>query len=53
MSAAHRYLTCSCCGRPIHENDAVSVEALIDLDAPVRYVPVLWDHSTFPPLEAP
>jgi hypothetical protein len=48
MSAAARCRSCACCGLPICENDRVSVEPVIELDAPVRYVSVLWNHSTFP-----
>lgn len=47
MSAAHRCKTCACCGRELHENDKVSVEPLLEFNAPVRYVAVLWDHSSF------
>lgn len=48
MSAAARCRSCACCGRTLTEEDRVSVEPIIELDGPVRYVAVLWDHSSFP-----
>lgn len=47
MSAAHRHQSCSCCGQYIRENDPVTVEALVQIDSPVIYIPVLLGHSTF------
>jgi len=48
MSAAARCQTCVCCGRPINEGDAASIEVILEMDAPPHYVAVLWGHSTFP-----
>jgi len=49
MSAAKRCRSCACCGSPLTENDPVSVEPM--LDGPIRYVAVLWGHTTFSPVE--
>jgi hypothetical protein len=46
VSAAHRQVTCACCGRPFTEEDKINVEPLID--GAVRYVAVHWGETTHP-----